>query len=277
MRGPAPLAWVLHGVTDGGRRRRRAEVLLRRRCRRRHHVVGVRHHGRLARVVAGVVVWWLAARVGRVPGGRVVLDGHSDEVAVLARGHCGDSESLGAEGGARRWTVVRARRRPAVGVMGRVRMLVWVWVWVGAPQVHVVLCHVGLRHTEAVGRHVGHRRQVQGFGPRGRRRLRRPHVAVVDMRLQVALRQVRALAAWHHAAHVEGATVALLDALHRVGAAVQVEAGRHRKQTLKTSAVHQDNQAVESTVPRPNFTRIMLNLKRRIRPLFKHNTHLHCW
>lgn len=55
------------------------------------------------------------------------------------------------------------------------------------------------------------------------------------MRLQVALRQVRALAARHHTAHVEGAAVALLDALHRVGAAVQVEAGRHRKQTLKAS------------------------------------------
>lgn len=47
------------------------------------------------------------------------------------------------------------------------------------------------------------------------------------MRLQVTLRQVRALAAWHHAAHVEGAAVALLDALHRVGAAVQVQARTH--------------------------------------------------
>lgn len=70
VRGPAPLARVLHGVADGGRRWRRAEVLLRRRrCRRRHHVVRVRHHGRLARVVARVVVWRLAARVGGIPGG----------------------------------------------------------------------------------------------------------------------------------------------------------------------------------------------------------------
>lgn len=51
------------------------------------------------------------------------------------------------------------------------------------------------------------------------------------MRLQVTLRQVRALAARHHAAHVEGAAMALLDALHWVGAAVQVEAGKHRQHT----------------------------------------------
>lgn len=141
-------------------------MLLRRWCRWRHHVVGVRHHGRLARVVTRVVVRRLTAWVGGVPGGRVVLDGHSDEVAVLARGHGGDAESLGAEGGARWRAVMRAGwRRPTVGVVGRV----WVLMRVGVrtPQVHVVLGHVGLRHAEAVGRHVGYRRQVQGFGPRG--------------------------------------------------------------------------------------------------------------
>lgn len=76
---------------------------------------------------------------------------------MLARGHRGDAESLGAKGGAWRRTVVRAgQRRPTVGVVGRMRVLVRVWV--GAPQVHVVLGHVGLRHAEAVGRYVGHRR-----------------------------------------------------------------------------------------------------------------------
>lgn len=67
--GPSPLTRVLHGVADGGWRRRRAKVLLWRRRWRHHHVVGVRHHGRLARVVTRVVVWGLATRVGGFPGG----------------------------------------------------------------------------------------------------------------------------------------------------------------------------------------------------------------
>lgn len=54
-------------------------------------------------------------------------------------------------------------------------------------------------------------------------RLGRPHVAVVDVGLQVALGQVGALASRHNAAHVEGTTLALLDALHRVCAVVQSE------------------------------------------------------
>lgn len=52
------------------------------------------------------------------------------------------------------------------------------------------------------------------------RELPRTHVPVVDVRLQVALGQVSALAALHHAAHVQRATLALLNPLHRVCAAV---------------------------------------------------------
>lgn len=55
-------------------------------------------------------------------------------------------------------------------------------------------------------------------------RLGLPHVAVVDMGLQVTLGQVGALASRHNTAHVERSTLALLDALHRVGAVVYGEA-----------------------------------------------------
>lgn len=48
-----------------------------------------------------------------------------------------------------------------------------------------------------------------------------PHVAMVDVGLQVSLREVGAFAALHDAAHEEGATLALLDALDRVCAAVE--------------------------------------------------------
>lgn len=58
-------------------------------------------------------------------------------------------------------------------------------------------------------------------------RLGGPQVAVVDVRLQVTLGQVGALTSWYDAAHVEGAALALLDALHRVGAVVQGEARTH--------------------------------------------------
>lgn len=58
-------------------------------------------------------------------------------------------------------------------------------------------------------------------------RLGCPHVAVVDMSLQVTLGQIGALASRHYTAHVEGTTLALLDALHWVGAIVQSEARTH--------------------------------------------------
>lgn len=54
-------------------------------------------------------------------------------------------------------------------------------------------------------------------------RLGCPHVAVVDMGLQVTLGQVGALAPRHNTAHVEGTALALLDALHWVCAVVQGE------------------------------------------------------
>lgn len=58
-------------------------------------------------------------------------------------------------------------------------------------------------------------------------RLGCPHVAVVDMGLQVTLGQVGALASWHNTAHVKGTTLALLNALHWVCAVVQGEARAH--------------------------------------------------
>lgn len=90
------------------------------------------------------------------------------------------------------------------------------------------------RQAEAV-RGVSLGRWVRGLaagaaaGRRGGGGLGRPHVAVVDVRLQVALGQVGALAALHHAAHVEGAAVALLDPLDRVCAAVQGQTGHRRR------------------------------------------------
>lgn len=96
MWGPRGLARMLHGVTDRWRWWRwGSEVLL----RSSHHVVRVGNHRWLARIV-WVVVWGLSrawpARVG-VPRRRVILDGHGDEVAVLASCHCGDTESLGSK------------------------------------------------------------------------------------------------------------------------------------------------------------------------------------
>lgn len=51
-----------------------------------------------------------------------------------------------------------------------------------------------------------------------------PHVAVVDMGLQVSLGQVGSFASRHNTAHVEGTTLALLNALHRICAVVEGEA-----------------------------------------------------
>lgn len=58
----------------------------------------------------------------------------------------------------------------------------------------------------------------------GRRGLSSPHVPVVDMCLQVTLGEVGALAPWHNTTHVEGTTLALLNALNRICAVVQGEA-----------------------------------------------------
>lgn len=60
------------------------------------------------------------------------------------------------------------------------------------------------------------------------RRLGCPHVAVVDMGLQVTLGEVGALASRHNAAHEEGTALTLLDALHWVCAVVQGEAENKR-------------------------------------------------
>lgn len=60
-----------------------------------------------------------------------------------------------------------------------------------------------------------------------------PHVAVVDMGLQVTLGQVCTLASRHDTAHVEGTALALLDALNRVCAVVESET-EHRDKTSVT-------------------------------------------
>lgn len=63
------------------------------------------------------------------------------------------------------------------------------------------------------------------------RGLRRPHVPVVDMCLQVTLGEVGALTPWHNTAHVEGTTLALLNALDRICAVIQGEAEKKRTNT----------------------------------------------
>lgn len=104
-------------------------------------------------------------------------------------------------------------RRLTVGVMTTM-------VRVG--KVNMVLGYVRWRHTEPF-RDLGCGGQVHGLLASGRG-LCCPHVAVVDMGLQVTLGEVGALTSWHNTTHVEGTTLALLDALHWVGAVVQGEA-----------------------------------------------------
>lgn len=86
----------------------------------------------------------------------------------------------------------------------------------------MVLRQVRLMHAEALRdlRHRGHVNRL--LAARGG--LSCPHVPVVDMCLQVTLGEVGALAPWHDTAHVEGAALALLNALDRVGAVIQGEA-----------------------------------------------------
>lgn len=197
---------VLHGVADGRRRgRRRTEVLL------RHEVVRMGHDGRLRGVVSRMVVRRGLGRSRRhaVPArARVVLDGHRYEVAVLPGGYRGDPEGLGAQAGAGGRLVVRVGQRLVVGVVRR-----------AVGHVHVVLGQVRRGHAVSV-RVVGGRRgqveRVWSAAARGGGGLPCPHVAVVDVSLEVTLRQIRAFAAGHHRAHPQGAALALLDPLHRV-------------------------------------------------------------
>lgn len=91
-------------------------------------------------------------------------------------------------------------------------------------------------HAVTLGdlRHRGHvNRLLAAHGGLGR-----PHVPVVDMCLQVPLGEVGALAPGHNTAHVEGTTLALLDALDRVCAVVQRQAEETR--TNKTEIRNQN-------------------------------------
>ena len=191
-----------------------------------HHVVWVGHY-RLAWVVPRVVVgrgnragprWKGISRGGG--GARVVLDGHSDEVTVFACGYRGDTERLLAKhsgahvSGGRGRGIVGGGRRLTVGVVERGR------------EVNVGLGQVGRRQAEAVG-HLGGRGQMHRLGAAAPG-LGRSHVAVVNVGLQVPLGQVGAFAALHDAAHVEGASQALLDTLDGVCAAVHVKTERRK-------------------------------------------------
>lgn len=83
---------------------------------------------------------------------------------------------------------------------------------------HVRLGEQWWWQAEAVG-HVRGRRVMEGLAS-ATRELPCTHVPVVDVRLQVTLGQVSTLAALHHAAHVQRATLALFNPLHWVCAAV---------------------------------------------------------
>lgn len=91
----------------------------------------------------------------------------------------------------------------------------------GVGEVNVVLSQVRLMHTETLRdlRYRGHVDRLLA----GSRGLRGPHVPVVDMCLQVTLGEVGALTPWHNTAHVEGTTLALLNALNRICAVIQGE------------------------------------------------------
>lgn len=90
------LGRVLHGVAKRRRRWRRGPVVLL--LRWGHDVMRVGHH-RLAGVVSRVVVWewaggslWKWVMWARVA--RVIVNGHGDEIAVLACGNSGYAEGL---------------------------------------------------------------------------------------------------------------------------------------------------------------------------------------
>lgn len=97
----------------------------------------------------------------------------------------------------------------------------------GGREVPLGLGQVRRGHTEAV-RHLCGWGKVQGVlaACQG---LGCPHVAVVDVGLQVTLGKVGALAALHNAAHVEGAPQTLFDALDRVCAAEELHTKQHKR------------------------------------------------
>lgn len=188
-------------------------------------MVRVGHHG-LA-LIFGVVVSRARARRGRLAsaGARIVLDRDGDEVAVLPGG---DAEGVLVDG-------ARGRRRhghlsgggPDV-LMGLVVMLVGhvLQRWRGRHQEVLLRREVAQvmllgRQDEPLRDFRWRRsdRRVDGFERRTRHRLAGSHVPVVDVSLEVPLRQVGSLAALHDAAHEQRAAEALLNSLHRLVAA----------------------------------------------------------
>lgn len=90
---PGALRRMLHGVTDRRRRGRWGAKVLLWWC---HHVVRVGHYRGLARIVPWMVVGGLTRARSRVrlTGGGVILNGHSDQIAVFACRYRGDAERL---------------------------------------------------------------------------------------------------------------------------------------------------------------------------------------
>lgn len=89
------------------------------------------------------------------------------------------------------------------------------------------------RHAETV-RDLGCRGQVHRLLSASGRLS--PHVAVVDMGLQVTLGQVGTFASRHNTAHVEGTPLALFDALHWVCTVVHCEAEHRDKSSVTQSS-----------------------------------------
>lgn len=137
---PGALRRMLHGVADGRRRGRRGTKVL---LWWRHHVVRVGHYRGLTRIVPWMVVGRLTRAGSRVwlTGGGVVLNGHSDEIAVFTCCYRGDTECLRTKTGGRgRGVMSRGWGWLAVGVMAAVLERVG--------EVDVVFGQVGRRHTE---------------------------------------------------------------------------------------------------------------------------------
>lgn len=214
MRGTAPLGRMLHGVADGRRRRRwRGIVLL-----GRHDVMRVGYH--LLGLIFGVMVrrgrrWRFSAT-----GAGIVLDRDSDEIAVLPGRN---AESVLVDGARGRWCHGHLGGGGPDVVVGRVVMLVGHVLERRRGRHQDVLLRREVAQVMLVGWHdepfrdVSRRRsdrRVNGFQRRTCHRLASPHVPVVDVSLQVSLRQVCSLAPLHDAAHEEGPADALLDSLH---------------------------------------------------------------
>lgn len=221
-----PLPRVRHRVTD--RRRRWGPVVL---LRQGHHVMRVGHNG-LPWILSRVMVWRRGiARLGErlTRTCRIIVDRNRNEVTVLPRGNRRDSESLLSKTARRphvssrrlAWRrsviIVGGRGRLTVGVMTTVRQRGW--------YEHMSLGQVRWGHAEALG-HLRAGRMVEGVGVTAGG-LACPHVSMINVGLQVSLREIGAFTALNNTTHVKRATMALFNALDWIGTAVQVDTWTH--------------------------------------------------